>query len=92
VATNNQAEALAMWKRIEIEIDKGHKEIIIIGDSKLLIHCLVKKLIPKDPLIGRLMNMIIARSEELITLKDFHIKRVLNKEVDKKANHACTLR
>jgi len=43
MATNNQAEALAMWKGIEITIDKGNTKLIISGDTKILIHGLVKK-------------------------------------------------
>jgi len=35
--TNNQDEALTLVKGIELAIDRGYRDLIIIGDSKILI-------------------------------------------------------
>ena len=47
VDTNNMAEGLALWKGFHQALRLNVKEIIVFGDSRLIIHPLVTHKLPK---------------------------------------------
>ena len=48
IVANNQAKSYALLRGMSIAIDLGIKELVIIGDSRIIIKSLVFKEPPKD--------------------------------------------
>lgn len=91
VKTNNQAEILSLWKACQIASKESPKEILIIGDSELLIKTLVKKENLKDPALNKQLSRVNRILKDLFSVQIYHILRGLNKDADRLANIGCSL-
>jgi len=91
VKTNNQAEILSLWKACQIASKENPKEILIIGDSELLIKTLAKKEKLKDPTLNKKLSRVNRILKDLCSVQIYHILRGLNKDANRLANIGCTL-
>jgi len=91
VKTNNQAEILSLWKACQIASKENPKEILIIGDSELLIKTMVKKEKLKDPALNKQLARVNRILKDLHPAQICHILRGLNKDADRLANIGCSL-
>lgn len=66
-------------------------EILVFGDSELLIKAIVSKKGLKDPALNKQLTRVNRILKDFPSVQIFHILRGLNKEADKLANIGCTL-
>ena len=89
--SNNQAKALALLKGCQLALLLGYREIIIFGDSMVLISIIIHG----HTLRNGNLNSYLERIQILIPkfgyIKFVHILRNLNAEAEKTANHGVTL-
>ena len=67
------------------------KEILIFGDSELLIKMMANKKRLKDPVLNKQLSRVTRILKDFPSVQFFHILRGLNKEADRLANIGCTL-
>jgi len=91
VKKKNQAEILSLWKACQIASKENPKEILIIGDSELLIKTLAKKEKLKDPILNKQLSRVNRILKDLCSVRIYHILRGLNKDADRLENIGCTL-
>lgn len=91
IKTNNQAEALSLLKACHLARKGNANEIIVFGDSELLIRSLINKKGLKDPALNKQLARVNRFMKEFSTTQLFHILRDLNTEADRLANVGCIL-
>jgi ribonuclease HI len=87
ITTNNLAEAYAIFKGAQLAKERQINQLIILGDSKTIIRYFIKKTIPKNSILKR----IIDRTRDTLSsmLPTFyHIRRSNNGSADEQANRA----
>ena len=89
--TNNQAETLSLLKACQMARKENPREILIFGDSELLIKTIISKKGLKDPALNKQLSRVNRILKDFPSVQIFHILRGLNKEVDRLANIGCTL-
>ena len=67
------------------------REILIFGDSELLIKTIIIKKRLKDPALNKQLSRVNRILQDFPSVQFFHILRGLNKEADTLANIGCTL-
>ena len=87
-ATNNYAEYMALILALEKCIELNLKNIIIKGDSKLVIQQIQGNYKVKSDSLKPLYEKVVLELKQFSYLKFIHIKRSLNKDADKLANLA----
>jgi ribonuclease HI len=90
--TNNEVEALALYVGINLALSNRINNLIICGDSMLVIRAIVHKNITGGNIYKGIMSHIldILKNFEKTTL--YHIKRDHNEEADKNAKVGSRLR
>jgi ribonuclease HI len=90
--TNNQTEALALWQGL-LQLERnGITDVLIFGDSQILIKALISSVDIKDMKLKQLLSRIKRRLTNFRKVEFYHILRSNNKEADQAANQAVTLR
>jgi ribonuclease HI len=89
--TNNQVEALALWKGILIMKRQNIKNAIVIGDLMIVIRHMVHKTLPKEPHMNRLLHHIQKLIEGFKSVKFYHSLRGLNSLANSMANKAYNI-
>ena len=87
-ATNNYAEYMAIILAIKKCNELKIKNIIVKGDSKLVIQQIQGNYKVNSPILKSLYDIVIVEIEKLTYLKLIHIERALNKDADTLANLA----
>lgn len=88
VAMNNQAESYALFLGLETLIAINTPNVLIIGDSLLVISQARKRIRSLDPLRGRMQYRINNLIEKFSVYNLLHVKRENNAEADRLANLA----
>jgi len=86
--TNNQAEYLSLIMGLDIAIENGIEELLVQGDSELIINQINGLYKVKDPQLKGLYDIIKEKLGSFKKITFQHIKREFNKEADKLANEA----
>jgi ribonuclease HI len=73
VETNNRAEALALWQGLNQAISKKVKDLVIIGDSKLIIQALTLRNPVKQTKLQHILEKIHLLLKRLRTYQMFHV-------------------
>jgi len=71
--------------------DENSREILVFGDSEVLIKALISEKKLKDPVLNKLLTKLKRIMREIPSVQFYHILRRLNKEADRLANIGCTL-
>jgi ribonuclease HI len=91
IKSNNQAEVLSLLKACQLARKRNPEEIVVFGDSELLIRALRKNKRFNDSALNKLMTRVIRLLKEFPSVQIFHILRELNSEADSLANIGCNL-
>jgi ribonuclease HI len=86
IASNNQAEFLALWQGINQVLKMGINKVNMVGDSKQVVDAINLKKPPKDMRLAQLYKKIFILLEQLEEYKVYHVLRTLNGDADKEAN------
>ena len=91
IDTNNMAEALALWKGLRISNDLGTTELIVIADSRVVIHALAENIFPTQLGLRHLLRKIITQASLFSKINFYHMLREKNPHVDLEANKGAAL-
>ena len=91
IDTNNMAEALALWQGLRIAMALGISELIVIGDSRVVIRALAEKLKPTHMALRHLIHKIVAQASLFKKIDLYHVLRGNNSYVDLEANKGASL-
>jgi ribonuclease HI len=86
VETNNQAKSLALWQGLNKAISKKVKDLVIIGDSKLIIQALALRNPVKQINLQHILEKIQLLLKRLRTYQMFHVLQNSNEQSDAEAN------
>jgi ribonuclease HI len=88
ITSNNQAKAYALYKGLSIAKSQDIEELIIIGDSGVILNQFRKRSLSDDMKINNIMSRILLEAEAFQTLQCFHVLRTNNTEADSFSNLA----
>ena len=89
--SNNMAETYGLWQGLKQLKDKGVDEVMVFGDSKLIIQELNGGSRGKKERIARLIRRIRYKANSFRKIKYFHILRNLNVLADSAANKSIAI-
>ena len=91
IASNNHAEAMALWQGLCQAQSNGIRDLVIIGDSRLLIQAIVLSKNTKNAKLNNLIDRIRLLLRGLQSFQFFHVLRALNQDADIEANRGVEL-
>ena len=91
IDTNNMAEALALWQGLRIVVELGIFELIVIGDSRVVIHTLAENILPTHMALQHLICKIVAQASLFKKIDFYHVLRENNSHADLEANKGVSL-
>jgi ribonuclease HI/exonuclease III len=91
IASNNLAEALALWQGLCHAQSIGIRDLVIIGDSRLLIQAIVLPKHTKNAKLNNLIERIRLLLRGLRSFQIYHVLRALNRDADIEANRGVEL-
>ena len=89
--TNNIVEALALWKGLSIAKNQRKTELIVMGDSRIVIQAIVEKALPNHMHLRQLIKKIQILAHYFHKIDFYHILHTHNKEADLDVNVGTTL-
>ena len=89
--SNNMAEAYGLWQGLKQLKKKGVGEVMVFGDSRLIIHALNGGSQCKNERLARLINRIKSNVKLFRRISFFHILRELNSMEDLTANKSIAV-
>jgi ribonuclease HI len=89
--TNNRAEALALWQGLNQAINNNIQELVIIGDSRIVIKALIHHSKLQNEKLNNLLDKIHLLLRKLRSFKIYHVLRKLNEREDTEANKGSRL-
>ena len=84
--SNNMAEAYGLWQGLKQVQKKGVEEVMVIGDSRLIIQALNGGRRGKNERTERIINRIRSMAKRFKKIEFFHVLRELNGLADIAAN------
>ena len=84
--SNNMAEAYGLWQGLKQLQKKGVEEVMVFGDSRVIIQALNGGRRGKNGIIARLINRIRSKVKAFKKIIFYHILRGLNVLADLAAN------
>jgi len=91
IAFNNQAEAMVLWQGLCHAQSNGIWDLVIIGDSRLLIRAIVLSKTTQNAKLNNLLAKIRLLLKGLDSFQIFHVLRALNQSADLEANKGVEL-
>ena len=91
IDTNNMAEALALWQGLRIAGELGISELIVIGNSKVVIHALAENIFPTHMSLRHLLRKIMVQASLFKKIDFYHVLRENNSHADLEANKGASL-
>lgn len=71
--------------------EENPREILVFGDSEVLIKVLISEKELKDLVLNKLLTRLKRILREISSIQFYHILKGLNKEANRLANIGCTL-
>jgi ribonuclease HI len=84
--TNNHAEILALWQGLNLATERNVQNLVIFGDSRIIIQAIISKKKPKNLQLAQVYSKVILLLSNFRTTKIYHILRDLNTLADVEAN------
>ena len=84
--SNNMVEAYGLWQGLKQVQKLGVEEVVIIGDSRLIIHALIKGRKGNNERLEGLLKRIRYMAKSIRKIEFFHVLRELNENADEAAN------
>jgi ribonuclease HI len=91
VASNNRAEALALWQGLKQALLLNIRDLVVLGDSRVIILALNKSSRLGNATLQHLLNKIKLLVRQFRTFKIFHVLRENNSQVDEESNWGASL-
>ena len=91
IDSNNIAEFCGLLQGLRIALSKGFAKLSVFGDSRLLIHALIRKKHPSQLKLAQIYQKIRLLSKNFQTIRFFHVLHGLNSLADKEANRGSLL-
>jgi ribonuclease HI len=88
---NNHAEAMTLWQGLCQARSNGIQNLIIIGDSRMLISAIARSTKNQGAKLNNLLARIRLLLQGLDSLQVFHVLWELNKDADEEANRGAVL-
>ena len=85
------AEALALWQGLRTAKALGISELIVIGDSRIVICALTEKLMPTHMALRHLICKIVTQASLFKKIDFYHVLRDYNSIADLEANKGASL-
>ena len=85
------AEAYGLWQGLKQLKDKGVGEVMVLGDSRIIIQAMNGESHCRNLRLVMLLNIIKSISMSFRQIDFFHILRELNAPVDNAANKSMTM-
>ena len=89
--TNNMAEAYGLWQGLKQVQKVGAEEVVVIGDSRIIIQAMRGGRRGKNERMERLLKRIRDTVNRFRKIKFYHVLKELNKKADKAANNFINL-
>jgi ribonuclease HI len=89
--TNNRAEALALWQGLIQAIIHSVQDLVIIGDSRIIIKALIHQRKLKNEKLNNLLEKIQLLLGNFRSYKLYHGLRNLNEQANAEANKGVLL-
>jgi ribonuclease HI len=89
--TNNIAEALSLWQGLIQARKLAIQDIMVIGDSRILIQALATNTLPNQMNLRKITKKILWLSHSFHKIDFFHVLRQLNSEADQAAKATTPL-
>jgi ribonuclease HI len=89
--TNNRVEALALWQGIIQAISHNIQDLVIIGDSRIVIKALIHQSKLKNAKLNNLLEKIQLLLGNFRSYKLYHVLQNLNEKRDTEANKGVLL-
>ena len=89
--TNNKAEFCRLYQGLRIARTKGIANLLVFGDSQLLIQAISNKKRPSNVQLAQIMKRIRTLYEDFHSISFYHILRNLNSMADKAVNEGARL-
>jgi len=86
---NNMDRAYGFLLNVQILCERNFKNMIVIRDSIILIHQMVKNMIPKNADLGKIVSQIQHQMRILGEVSYYHVFIENNGTVDELENNAC---
>ena len=84
--SNNMAEAYGLWQGLKLVQKEGVDEVMVIGDSRLIIQAMNGEKMGKNERTERLIKRIRSMAKRFRKIEFFHVLRDLNEKADRAAN------
>ena len=91
IDTNNMSEALALWQGLRITKDLGTTELIVIGDSRVVICALAENLFPTQLGMRHILYKIMTQASLFSKIDFYHVLQENNPHADLEANKGAAL-
>ena len=89
--SNNMVEAYGLWQGLKQVQKKGVEEVMVIGDSRLIIQALNGGRRGKNERTERIINRIRFMAKRFKKIEFFHVLRELNGLADTAANKSIVI-
>jgi ribonuclease HI len=80
--TNNIAEAMALWQGLHQAKKQGIQELVIVGDSRLVVRAIICRTQTQSAKLNNLLNKIHLLLASFSSYEIFHVLRTLNEKAD----------
>ena len=91
IDTNNMAKALALSQGLRIAKALGISELIVIGDSRVVIRALAEKIMPTHMALRHIILKLVAQASLFKKIDFYHVLRENNTYADLEANKGTSL-
>ena len=85
------AEALALWQGLRIVEDLGITEMIVIGDSRVVIRALAENILPTQLGLRHILRKIVVQASLFTKIDFYHVLQENNPHADLEANKGASL-
>jgi ribonuclease HI len=91
VASNNRVEALALWQGLNQAMLLNIRDLVVLGDSRVIIQALNQSSILENALFQHSLDKIKLLMRQFQTIQIFHVLRENNSQADEEANMGASL-
>jgi len=91
IESNNRAEALALWQGLIQAKRHRIQDLVIIGDSRVIIQALIRHSKTQSASLNNLLDKIHLLLRNFNSYKLYHVLRELNGKADEEANKGTLL-
>lgn len=89
--SNNMAEALALWQGLRLAATKNIQNLVVFGDSSVIIQALKMRRRPNNLRLGQILRKLTHLLHNFKEVSFYHILRGLNTQANSEANKGAIM-